>query len=215
MRESQKKTDDNDSEQGESSHKIDGEAQSGACQIQYVAYMPADLDTESVHDVRWFDAERKNLFIETALKLWPNISKICEVVGVHPQTYYNHKKTDPQFAACMEAVRQARLDRIEAVSADMAENPTKGFLDRAMMLRAHRPELYDRAKVVKIEGYKMGDGERQNRIQALEVAVDAEISKTYLNRKQQREQRQQQRLSAGKGDGGETAGGEGDGHGKS
>lgn len=198
MPESQKKESQTQNGQ-EISHKIDG----------------LGMAQGSVLPVNRFDQEKKRIFIDLAFKLWPNIYRICELVGVSPPTYYNHKAKDPEFAANMEAVRQARLDRIEAVGAEMAENPTKGFLDRAMILRAHRPELYDRAKVVKIEGYKMGDGERQNRIQAVEIAVDAEISKTYLNRKEQREQRQQQRLSAGKGEGREVAGGEGEGHVKS
>jgi hypothetical protein len=143
-----------------------------------------------------FNSERKRYFIEAARKFYPNITKCCQEVGISWHTFNAHRKSDPEFAAQLALVKLEVTDRIEGVLAQEAVNP-KSFLDRMAYLRAHRPELYDRAKVVKIEGYKMNDGERSSRLNVVDTVIDAEISKSYLSRKEQREKRNQARLSKG------------------
>jgi hypothetical protein len=145
-------------------------------------------DTGSVLGLDKFTLERKLLFYEAARKLWPNISEMCRTVGIHPGTYYNHLKSDKNFAAEMRLIDLEVTDRIEGVLASQAVQP-KSFLDRISYLRAHRPELYDRAKVVKIEGYKMDSTEKAQRMKTIDTAVDAEIVKTYLTKKERREQK--------------------------
>lgn len=149
----------------------------------------------SVHGLNKFDLAKKQSFLELFSKWWPNIYKTAEAIGITPQTYYNHLKSDKDFALAVENLKQARLQRIETVAVESAENPTKGFLDRAMILRAYKPELYDRAKVIKVEGLKMSPSERHSRLSRLGEAVDAEITQTYLTKREKREQRQLKRGS--------------------
>jgi len=156
-----------------------------------------------------FDAEKKLLFLEAARRFYPNISRCCQEVGICWQTFSNHRKQDKIFAAQLAEIDREVTDRIEGVMAEEAVNP-KSFLDRMAYLRAHRPELYDRAKVVKIEGYKMDGAEKARRLGAVDAAIDAEIVKTYTTRQERR------RLPAGGGEGtGQAAQGEGGTDGKS
>ena len=157
-----------------------------------------------------FESQKKRLFVTNALRLWPNLTKLCASVGITPSSYYKHLKLHPDFAALMKMIDESVTDDIEQVLRHEASNP-KSFLDRMAYLRAHRPELYDRAKVVKIEGYKMGDRERVNRLGAVDTVIDGEITKTYLDRKQIRINQQQSKLNAGV-KAREETGGEGDGN---
>jgi hypothetical protein len=151
------------------------------------------LDTGSSTYVSTFDTQKKLKFIELARQFWPNLSKCAEGVGISVQTVYNHLKRDVKFCEEIKAIKTAKLDELEQVAMDSGKDAKKGFLDRAMILRAHRPELYDRAKVVKIEGYKMNSGERAQRLGAVEAAVDATIVQAYSTRK---ERQQAKRLKA-------------------
>lgn len=166
------------------------------------------LDTGSVACLSSFSLERKLKFLQLAREFWPDLSRCAVAVGITIQTVYNHVKSDVKFCEEIKAIKAAKLDELERVALESGRDPRKGFLDRAMILRAHRPELYDRAKVVKIEGYKMTVGERANRLAGLEGAIDAEIVKSYSDRKQRQEAK---RLKAAekREAGGGTAGGVG------
>lgn len=166
----------------------------------------AGKGTGSVVPFSQFTPERKKRFIELAKQYWPNMGEICRAVGVSRWTVANHRKSDPIFNNALHEIDQQVCDDHEMVMRANGMTP-KGFLDRMAYLRAHRPELYDRAKVVKIEGYKMENGERQRRLGAVETVIDAEVVKTYSDRKQRRELKQQARLKAGEAAGGEKAGG--------
>ncbi len=143
-----------------------------------------------------FTSERKKRFLDLAKDYWPDIAHICEVVGVSRVTFYNHKKSDPQFNKSLHDIDNAICDNLELTLRAMGSQP-KGFLDRMAYLRAHRPELYDRAKVVRVEGWKMGDGEKVNRLAGLEGAIDGEIVKTGLDRKAKRDYAKQRALKQG------------------
>lgn len=147
------------------------------------------LDTGSDSCISSFDAQKKLKFIELASQFWPNLSKCADAVGVTVQTVYNHIKRDVKFCEEIKRIKTAKLDELEQVAIDSGRDVKKGFLDRAMILRAHRPELYDRAKVVKIEGYKMTTAEAQQRSGAVEAAVDATIVAAYTTRKERQEQK--------------------------
>src|SRR5579863_5168181 len=111
-----------------------------------------------------FNPERKLRFISLLERVWPDISQCCKAIGIHYTTFYNHVKRDEKFREAVNAIKTSKLDELERVSIESGRDMRKGFLDRAMILRAHRPELYDRAKVVKIEGYKMDSNEKTKRV---------------------------------------------------
>ena len=136
--------------------------------------------------VNRFDLERKHAFLELLEKWWPDVSRVAREIGIHPSTYHLHRHSDPWFAGEIERIRQARIDKIEGRVMEAAED-NKNFLHQAMVLRAYRPELYDRAKTIKIEGYKMSDKDRTQRTQMLENAIDAQVVQTYQDRRDKRE----------------------------
>lgn len=155
-----------------------------------------------------FSPEKKRLFLEAARRFYPNITRCCQEIGISWQTFANHRIKDKDFAKALAVVDLEVTDRIEGVMAQEAVNP-KSFLDRMAYLRAHRPELYDRAKHVIVEGYKMTGEDQARRLGAVETAIDAEVTKTYLDRKQQRERRQQLKAGGGEAHGESTTGGRG------
>jgi hypothetical protein len=139
-----------------------------------------------------FDWQRKRRFLRIAKTYWPNVTLCCAMAGIHPSSYYLHLKQDPIFYAKVKQIDQGTTDRIEGVMASEAINP-KSFLDRMAYLRAHRPELYNPAKVVKIEGYKMTQSERGERLAGLEGAIDAQIVSAYQTRKERLQAQREKR----------------------
>jgi len=131
-----------------------------------------------------FNPERKLRFITLAEQLWPDISQCCKGIGIHPVTFYNHMKRDEKFREAINAIKASKLDELERVAIENGRDKSKGFLDRAMILRAHRPELYDRAKVVRVEGYSMKDSEKTKRLESLSNAIDTSIVSSYTTRKE-------------------------------
>lgn len=150
-----------------------------------------------------FDKEKAlNLLIE-----YPkNVAHICRTMGIHRNTWEYHIRTDPDFAAAVQEIEEAHCDDLEATMLELGKQKSSfNFNDRIAYLRAHRPNLYNPAKVVKVEGYKLGDGEKAKRLGVVETVIDAEIVKTYMDRQEQIKHRQQQRLESGK-DGAEGQG---------
>src|SRR6266478_1981963 len=161
------------------------------------------LSTGSIVDFWTFNPQRKEKLLEILSNCWPNVSAACKAIGISHQTFDTHLKRDVKFCKAVEEIKRAKLDAIEGVSETSAMDVRRGFLDRAMILRAHRPELYDRAKVVKIEGYKMGAAEARQRLAGLEGEDDAEIVKAYARGK---ERKQRKMIVAGEGEAGKTGG---------
>lgn len=139
-----------------------------------------------------FDWQKKRRFLRIAKTYWPNVTLCCAMAGIHPSSYYLHLKQDPIFYAKVKQIDQGTTDRIEGVMASEAINP-KSFLDRMAYLRAHRPELYNPAKIVKIEGYKMSQSERGERLAGLEGAIDAQIVSAYQTRKERLQSQREKR----------------------
>ena len=68
--------------------------------------------------------------------------------GVSRPTLFNWKKAHPEFAQRWEHAVQTATDRIEEVVYDLA---LKGDLQACLWwLRAHRPEIYDKATLAKL-----------------------------------------------------------------
>lgn len=156
------------------------------------------LSTGSGFDNYTFSPERKISFLALCRKFWPDISRCCRTIGISNVTFYTHLKKDEKFFAAVEEIKLAKIDAIEATGMRQAAKP-KSFLDRAMMLRAHRPELYDRAKVVRLEGGAVPWQEASQGAKLAEAAVDAEIVGNYRRRKTKV-------LGAGDGAGGDKRG---------
>lgn len=173
----------------------------GSKEIEVTQKKGSEVGTGSALGHHAFNPKRKKLFVRSALKLWPNVTKICEVVNISCPTYYAHLKSDPDFAQAMRDVDQAVTDEIEGVLRKEASKP-KRFLDRISYLRAHRPELYDRAKVIKVEGYRVTDAEAGKMRNELAGAVDAEIVQSF----KQKTERKSALKALGEGSGGGTGG---------
>ena len=135
---------------------------------------------------RRFDNQRKRRFLRIAKRFWPNVTRCCALAGISDSTFYSHFNQDKVFAHKIKEIDRGTTDEIEGVLASEARNP-KSFLHTISYLRAHRPELYDRAKTIKIEGYKMSDKDRTQRTQMLENAIDAQVVQTYQDRRDKRE----------------------------
>lgn len=149
-----------------------------------------------------FDGDLKTRFLALAPKLWPNIGKLCRAVGISRQTYYGHLESDPEFYAAMMEARESRLDDLEEANVNEgAGTGREAFLPRISTLKAYRRKRYDPAKVLKVEGYKMaGPEEKAKRLGAVDRAIDTEIVKTYEDRKERnqvKQQQRQERLEAG------------------
>ena len=130
-----------------------------------------------------FDWQRKRRFLRIAKIYWPNVTLCCAMAGIHPSSYYLHLKIDKIFYQKVQQIDQGTTDRIEGVMASEAINP-KSFLDRMAYLRAHRPELYNPARKIIVEGYKMSAEESAKRSAILGEAVEAQIVSGYTTRKE-------------------------------
>lgn len=171
---------------------------------------PGDEDYGTGSEFYRFGREVKQRFLEIAPKLWPNVGKMCRAVGIDRQTYYNHMKADHVFRAAMEEIRESRLDDLEEVNVREGNGTGKeAFLPRISTLKAYRKAIYDPAKVVRVEGLAMGADDKTKRFGVVDTVIDAEVAKTYLDRKQIKEANQQKKLADGKGIGGEKDGGQG------
>jgi len=108
---------------------------------------------------------------------------ICRKARISKVLYYQALKDCPDFAAAIKEIDEGVTDSIEGLTANLAMNP-KQVIDRMAYLRAHRPELYDRAKRIIVEGYKMSESEAVRRSKVLDSCVDATIVNAYTTRKE-------------------------------
>ena len=123
-----------------------------------------------------FTGTKKAAFIELARAgMWPNVTAICEKVGITRGTFSNHIKLDPLFAQHVQELKDALCDNVEADMAGYAKEQ-RNYLDRITILRAHRPEVYDPAKKVIMQHERKHDErETTERLAQTRNFVDAEI----------------------------------------
>lgn len=157
-------------------------------------------------DFYYFDRPKKLKFLTNLKKSGFNIGLACRAVDVTRQTYFNHMKLDPIFNQAVVSIREDTLDQHEATAFKNGKNAKRGFLDRAMMLKAYRGEVFDKARRLIVEGHSVTSGQAKARLARAEMAVDAEIVKSGLDRQSQKALRQG-RLQVESGEGG--AGGSG------
>ena len=115
---------------------------------------------------------------------WPNLTACARELGVSPEALHYHKrKGAPWFMAIWEQAKQSTLDKIKGVMVEQAVNP-KGFLDRAMTLRAYEPDIFNPARKIIVEGHKMSESDAERRSKVLDNCVDATIVNAYTTRKE-------------------------------
>ena len=155
-----------------------------------------------------FDKEKA---LELLSEFPNNITVICKMLGVVRQTWNWNVKHDQEFALRVQEIRDACCDALETTMYNLGVKETSfNFNDRIAFLRAHRPELYNPVKRVIVQGYNMGEGDKQRRWGAVEQAVDAEVTRTYLDKRERREQKQlQAQQQSEESLGGDKAGGAG------
>ena len=132
-------------------------------------YVKGQLASEE----KFFHPGKKTKFIELAKQFYPNLSKVCKLVGVSSATFRQHLMIDKKFGADLAAVRDERVDRVEESVFMHSERP-QNFMDRMAILRAYRGELYNPKSTVTFE-HKISAEESMRRHQNLAGAVDAEI----------------------------------------
>jgi hypothetical protein len=121
---------------------------------------------------------------EALIKHWPNLTAASLSLGMsHGVLHWHKAKRSPWFMSLFEQAKQVKLDKIKTVMVDCAMEP-KGFLDRAMTLRAYEPDVFNPARKIIVEGYKMTQDEADRRSKVLESCVDATIVNAYTTRKE-------------------------------
>ena len=114
-----------------------------------------------------------------------NLGLICRGLGVSRSTWHWHRNHDKQFNQDVIDIQEATCDELEETMHHLGKQRTSfNFNDRIAYLRAHRPELYNPARKIIVEGYKMTQGEADRRASVLSSCVDATIVNAYTTRKE-------------------------------
>ena len=114
-----------------------------------------------------------------------NIALICRGLGVSRSTWHWHRSHDKQFNQDVIDIQEATCDELEETMHHLGKQRTSfNFNDRIAYLRAHRPELYNPARKIIVEGYKMSESDAERRSKVLDNCVDATIVNAYTTRKE-------------------------------
>lgn len=118
------------------------------------------------------------------LKHWPNLSAAAYELGVSAACLHQHKAHSPWFQKIVAEADAKGCDALEQVLYTRGVSGDEyTFNDRIAYLRAHRPELYNPAKVIRVEGVRMERAEAQKRDAVLTNVIDAEIVEGYKKRR--------------------------------
>jgi hypothetical protein len=103
------------------------------------------LESES-HSYQTFDNEKKVKFLEMIQAhirdtgKWPDMSSVCDAIGIGTRTLERHIKSDPKFAEAYRSVTLRGKHKLESLMYDLAgKNPMYLF----GWLRKHFPEEYN------------------------------------------------------------------------
>jgi hypothetical protein len=119
---------------------------------------------------------RKKKFLEIAAKYYPDITAICQIVGISKNAYRAHFNLDPVFREKMLSFEEGITDKIEARLASYAMEKSN-FMDRIAWLRAHRGEKYNEKKLVQVD-VTLTKEKLESKKSTLLGAVDAELIPT-------------------------------------
>lgn len=121
---------------------------------------------------------------EAVFKHWPNLSRAAAQLGVTRQSLGWHKANSPWFQRIVAEADAKGCDALEQVLFDRGVSGEEyTFNDRIAYLRAHRPELYNPAKVIVLQDGRVPIKEATSRARLAGEAMDAEIVEGYKHRK--------------------------------
>lgn len=121
---------------------------------------------------------------------WPNMFKAATACGVTHSAFSYHKARTPWFQRIYAEVEAKHNGAVEQVLYNRGVSGDEyTFNDRCMYLKAHMPELYDRAKVIKLEDNRVPHREALARAKAVESIIDAEIVESFRTKKAKRQRR--------------------------
>lgn len=94
--------------------------------------------TSTRHDA--FGPRKRQLFLDK-LRNTCNVRASCQAANIDRKTAYNHKESDPEFAAQWEQAEQEAVDLLEAKAWNNAmQKDSETSLWN--LLKAHRPQKY-------------------------------------------------------------------------
>ena len=120
-----------------------------------------------------FTLPLKKKFVEIAPKYWPNITLICDFIGISKNAYKSHYMHDKVFRDRLDALSEAVTDRVETAMATYALEKSN-FMDRIAWLRAHRGEKYNEKRIVQVD-VNMSKERIDAKQASLSQAIDANI----------------------------------------
>lgn len=124
-----------------------------------------------------FIPKRKTEFLKHLKDLWPNVSAACKLVGISKLTYRNHLNADQRFAIMVDEIAEDHTDQVEAFQSTLAKTNKFAFMDRAMTLRANRPDKFDPARKIVVESNssRIDEPTARARMVKLKDVIDAEV----------------------------------------
>lgn len=128
-----------------------------------------------------FSAVKKLQALNLLYDWYPDISKVCSMIGITRQTFTNHLAVDQVFRECVEEIKHRVIDRIHLVRMHVASTPAGSF-DRMCVLNAHMPELYNPKTVIQIE-HSMSAEQASKRDSRISDIIDAEVVETVRKAK--------------------------------
>ena len=117
-------------------------------------------------------------------KLYPKIYKLCAAVGIDRGTFKNHYEQDQEFRARFDECKEMLIDDIEGVRFREAKK-TKGVMDRMATLNAHRKEVYDPDRTLRVE-VGMTREDAAKRAANLANVIDTEAVESYHHYRHQK-----------------------------
>lgn len=147
-------------------------------QPQYVqdpttGYLYLEIKSGSVgHD---FTLERKIEFVALYKAMFPDLTGVCEQLGMSRNTYYQHIKFDSAFSRDIQEIREQKSDKVESVLMQVALQPKPAaFMDRIAFLRAYRPDRYTE-KRINLTAKDLDPGTLEHKARAIDTVLDTEL----------------------------------------
>lgn len=104
---------------------------------------------------------------------WPDITKVCESLGISRWTFTNHYNADEEFRRCVDEIKDKTIDGGHAVRMRVMMKDSGSF-DRMCVLNAYMPETYNPKTKIEVE-HTMQPMEARRRDSIIDKVVDAEI----------------------------------------
>jgi hypothetical protein len=123
-----------------------------------------------------FSPSRKEWFIRSFKKFYPNVYKACVAVGISTVTYRNHYNADPLFRNHCDSVKDSFAYELKDYSMTLAKTKPMAVIDRMASLKVLLPDEYNPTTKIAIDHNTHIDEETANRRRSkLNNVIDAEI----------------------------------------